>query len=86
MRRQESECRRQVSLLEARLLEAGVKNSRRRDLLQLQVRVSRWVGVAVHTCTSSERGGGVLYLLLASVFMTVSMEIRPAKTESRSFT
>lgn len=38
MRRQEEESRRQVSLLEARLLEAGVKNSRRRDLLQLQVR------------------------------------------------
>ena len=37
MSRQESECRRQISLLEARLLETGVKNSRRRDLLQLQV-------------------------------------------------
>ncbi|CAM9677487.1 unnamed protein product [Ectocarpus fasciculatus] len=36
MSRQEFECRRQVSLLEARLLETGVRNSRRRDLLQLQ--------------------------------------------------
>ncbi|CAM9587086.1 unnamed protein product [Scytosiphon promiscuus] len=36
MSRQECECRRQVSLLEARLLEANAKNSRRRDLLQLQ--------------------------------------------------
>eukprot|EP00903_Cladosiphon_okamuranus_P013256 g12360.t2 len=34
--RHESECRRQISHLEARLLETGVKNSRRRDLLQLQ--------------------------------------------------
>ncbi|CBN75506.1 expressed unknown protein [Ectocarpus siliculosus] len=34
--RQEFQCRRQVSLLEARLLETGARNSRRRDLLQLQ--------------------------------------------------
>eukprot|EP00752_Nemacystus_decipiens_P008373 g7484.t2 len=36
MSRQKSECRRQLSVLEARLLETGVKDSRRRDLLQLQ--------------------------------------------------
>lgn len=34
--RRESEHRRQVSVLEARLVEAGAKSTRRRDLLQLQ--------------------------------------------------
>lgn len=59
MRRQESECRRQVSLLEARLLEAGVKNSRRRDLLQLQVRGQ--VGWLSRCTRARHRRGGAAY-------------------------
>lgn len=59
MSRQEFECRRQVSLLEARLLETGVRNSRRRDLLQLQVSRRRCAPVASTGMMGDQTEGGM---------------------------